>query len=130
MEHLLRKVLGVDLCVMAAAVREKSRTPFPNVYSLKTVLELIQVFPVKTSHIQNTLSPVHIHSVDMSCKCAPTENVKTGTITTGGKTVKTEGWEIWKVLFHVPLSDSAEDSSPRHSWKSLIVPLGTMEKWN
>lgn len=94
MEHLLSKVLGVDSCVMAAAVREMSRTPFPNVYSLQTVLELLQVFPVKMCHPQNTLSPVLIHSVDMSYKCAPTKNVKTRTITTGGKTVKLEGWEV------------------------------------
>lgn len=94
MERLLSKVLGVDLCVTAAAVGETSRTSFPNVYSLQTVLELLQVFPVKMCHVQSTLSPVQIHSVDMSCKCAPTENVKTRTITTGGKTVKIEGWEV------------------------------------
>lgn len=94
MERLLSKVLGVDLCVTVAAVGETSRTSFPNVYSLQTVLELLQVFPVKMCHVQSTLSPVQIHSVDMSCKCAPTENVKTRTITTGGKTVKTDGWEV------------------------------------
>lgn len=94
MEHVLSKILSVDSCVMAAAAREMSRTPFPNVYSLQTVLELLQVVPVKMCHAQNTLSPVQIHSVDMSCKCAPTENVKTRTITTGVKTVKTEGWQV------------------------------------
>lgn len=45
-------------------------------------------------HAQNILSPVQIHFIYMSCKWAPAENVKTRTITTGGKTVKTEGWEV------------------------------------
>lgn len=81
MEHLLSKDLSVDMCVMAAAVGEMSRTPFLNVYSLQTVLKLLQVFPVKMCHVQNSLSAVQIRSGDMSCKCAPTENVKTRTIT-------------------------------------------------